>query len=92
MSIQYLIEKIERANSIDRELMLSYILDSVAGKLDERMIHDFLLESCKSEIEDSLDEMTDQERLDEFCDTYGFEELVNELRERREEEYNNIEY
>lgn len=86
MIIDEIIEKILAVDACDREgLVLSVFRDGLCGHINNNELMNMLVTDYKSEVKDFLTSQSDTEIMDEYCETYGFEYLVDELASRREE-------
>lgn len=86
MSIEYILSALGDINSSDRETLICAILENgVKGKFNISGLRDMDREYYFQQASEDRRAMTPKEIMDEYCETYGFEFLVDELASRREE-------
>ncbi len=86
MIIDEIIDRILEVDSFDRcELVLAVAREGLCGHINNNDLIDLLVADYKSELEEDALYMDDKDIINEYCEVYGFECLVEELASRREE-------
>lgn len=88
IGIDDLISSLEQISSGERESMICSVLEQVLkNRINNPALRDSLRKYYKEQRSEELFCRDPKEIMDEFCDIYGFGELIDELNNRIEDEY-----
>jgi len=82
-----ILDTINRIPTYEREKFVIGILEQMCDRVYQTRLIEKLVEFYKTKIEEENADNDEKAILDEFCNNYGFDELIEELKERKEEEY-----
>ena len=68
------------------------VLHNIIGKVDDSFLKGVFVHKMKMEMRQKVEDKSTEEVLDKVCEIYGFNWLLDFLRERREYEYEDTSY